>query len=634
MTGSPTSTRDSAISFFAGVFRASAVPTVIIAPDSTVLFWNTAMERLFGWSAEEAVGRLLPIVPPQQWGEHVQLRRRTQAGEGYSQQRVTRRDKQGQRVEVTLSTWPIRDANGSVIAMVGIHADVGADELRFERALANQQLEEIERLYVTAPIGLGFIDTDLRFVRVNARLAQIDGLSAEAHVGKRLADVVPEVAASLEDIYLEVIARGIPLRERELRAATPALPGVPRDWQVSAYPLKHPDGTVLGITIAVSDITERKRWSEELKRQEELLRLVIDGLPGMVLYVDRHYRYRFANRAAGEWFQRSPSDFEGRKATEVLGETTFEDIRGQVDCALAGEEVLAEFHHRYPDRERDVRAHYVPDRAADGEVRGMVSFVEDVTERKKNEQRLRQVQKLESLGIMAGGVAHDFNNLLTSILGNASFVLDTLEPGNRSRAMLQDVVTASERAAQLTRQMLTYAGKDQSRLQPVDVAAAAREVVPLLSASIPKMVRLSLELEDGVPLVDADTAQLQQVMMNLVINAAESIPERTPGEVRVGVSRQRLKPEDYRDAVMPIEDSDREYVSFSVTDNGSGMDPATQAHIFDPFFSTKFAGRGLGLAAVLGIVRMHDGTLTVRTAPEKGSVFTVFLPASDAARPA
>ena len=131
----------------------------------------------------------------------------------------------------------------------------------------------------------------------------------------------------------------------------------------------------------------------------------------------------------------------------------------------------------------------------------------------------------------------------------------------------------------------------------------------------------------------ADPAQLQQVMMNLVINAAESIPERTPGEVRVAVGRHRLTPEDYRDAVMPVDDSDREHVAFSVTDNCSGMDPATQARIFDPFFSTKFAGRGLGLAAVLGIVRGHGGTLTVRTAPGKGSVFTVLLPASHAARP-
>jgi CheY-like chemotaxis protein len=197
--------------------------------------------------------------------------------------------------------------------------------------------------------------------------------------------------------------------------------------------------------------------------------------------------------------------------------------------------------------------------------------------------------------------------------------------------MLKDVIAASERAAQLTRQLLTYAGKDQGRMQSLDVAAAARELLPLLSASIPKMVRLSLELEDGVPLVQADPAQLQQVMMNLVINAAESIPERTPGEVRVRVSRHRLQPEDYREAVVPVETGDPEYVAFSVTDNGTGMDAATQARIFDPFFSTKFDGRGLGLSAVLGIVRGHGGTLTVRTAPEKGSVFSVLLPAGPAA---
>jgi PAS domain S-box-containing protein len=764
LRGLPTPSHEDAIdvSFFADAFRDSAVPSLVLAPDSTVLFWNTAMERLFGWSAEEAVGRPLPLVPQERLEEHLEFRRRTLAGEGHSHQRVTRRDKQGRPVELSLSTWPIRGADGRVTAIAGIYVYLRAEELRVQRSLANQQLEELERLYATAPIGLGFLNTDLRFVRVNERMAQIDGMSAEAHVGKRLADIVPEAAASLEGVYRDVMATGTAVIERELRAPTPALPGVPRDWQVSAYPLKHPDGTMLGVTFAVSDITERKRWSDELRRQEALLRLVIDGLPGMVLYIDRDYRYRFANRAAGEWFQRPPSDFDGREISEVLGESTFEDVRESVVRALGGEEVVDERHIRYPDRERDVNAHYVPDRAPNGEVRGMVALVQDVTEqkqaeralrdseerfrrmveiaaeglwivdaaamtifvnnrmaailgynkeemlgrpcfdffdpeererarlefqdfaihktltpepgefrgrrkdgstvwlditgtpiiddagtftgvlkmctdvteRKKNEQRLRQAQKLESLGIMAGGAAHDFNNLLTSILGNTSLVLDTLELGSRSRAMLQDVVTASEGAARLTRQMLTYAGKDQARLQPVDVAAAAREVVPLLSASIPKIIRLSLELEEGTPLVEADPAQFQQVMMNLVINAAESIPERTPGEVRIGVGRHRLTPEDYRDAVMPIEDGDRDYVSFSVTDNGSGMDPATQARIFDPFFSTKFAGRGLGLAAVLGIVRGHGGTLTVRTAPQKGSVFTVFLPASHAARPA
>ena len=126
---------------------------------------------------------------------------------------------------------------------------------------------------------------------------------------------------------------------------------------------------MLGVTVAVSDITERKRWSEELERQEALLRLLIDGLPGMVFYVDRDQRYRFANRAAQEWFARPPQDFDGRKISDVLGESAFESVRERVDRALAGEEVEADLHNRYPDRERDVHAHYVTDRAPDGEIR-------------------------------------------------------------------------------------------------------------------------------------------------------------------------------------------------------------------------------------------------------------------------
>lgn len=754
------------ISFFANGFRESTLPSVILAPgDSTVLFWNGAAERLFGWSSEEVLGRPLTsvLVPPDRLHEHREILRRTHNGQGFSQHRTSRLAKDGRLIEVSLSTWPIRGGDGRVIGIIGIYTDVGAEERRFRESLAKKKLEEVARLYATAPIGLGFLDTALRFVRVNERLAQIDGLPAEAHIGRLLSDVVPEAAASLEGIYHEVIATGVPLVEHELRAATPVLPGVPRDWQVSAYPLKGPDGTPLGLTFAVSDVTEGKRLNdelrrlnEELKRQEMLLRLVIDALPGAVLYIDRDYRYRFANRAFGELLQRPPLDFEGHELKDVLSDAGFERVRERVDRAFAGERVEFEDHIGYGGSARELLVNLLPDRGPDGVVRGVValkqdvteqkrseralrdseerfrrmveiaaegiwivgtagttSFVNgrmtsilgyskeemlgrpgrdfvdpeesdgarrefecwqnasskpreyrfrhkdgsivwlditvspmvddiggctgvlvmctDVTERKKDEQRLRQSQKLESLGILAGGVAHDFNNLLAGIMGYASLVLGTLQPSTPSHARLQAVISASERAAQLTRHLLTYAGKDQGKLQPLDLAAATRELLPLLNASIPKLVQLSLELGDNVPPVQADPAQLQQVMMNLVINAGESIPERTPGEVKISVRRHSLQPEDYRDAVVPIESGDQEYVSFTVTDNGVGMDAATQAKIFDPFFSTKFHGRGLGLASVLGIVKAHRGTVTVQTAPGKGSVFTVLLPASRAA---
>ena len=394
-TGSITPPRSDVldVSFFANVFRDSAVASVVLAPDSTVRFWNAAAERLFGWSSEEVLGRPLPLIPPDRMDEHMHLRQRTLRGKGFSQRRVTRLAKDGTPIEVSLSTWPIRDAGGRVTAMIGIWMDVGAKQLRLRQSLANKQLEELERLYSTAPVGLGFLDTELRYVRVNERLAQIDGLSAEAHVGKRLAEVVPEVAAQVEGIYREAMASGMPLKDLELRAMTPALPGVPRGWLVSAFPLKNPDGTALGITVAVNDITERNRWSDELRHQEALLRLLIDAMPGLVLYVDRDKRYRFANRLAGEWFERPPLDFEERKVAEVLEEADFEGVRESVDRSLAGEEVVVERHIRYVDRARDVRAHYVPDRGPDGEVRGIVALVQDVTEQKRAERALRDSEE-------------------------------------------------------------------------------------------------------------------------------------------------------------------------------------------------------------------------------------------------
>src|SRR5262249_2314869 len=161
--------------------------------------------------------------------------------------------------------------------------------------------------------------------------------------------------------------------EREVRAATPAVPGAQRDWQVSAFPLQRPDGTALGLTFAVSDITERKRLNEELKRQEMLLRLGIDAGPGLVLYIDRHYLYRFANPAYNEWFQQPRVDFEGQEIASALGEAGFARVRERVDRALAGEQVEFEEHIRYADRERDVHLTYVPDRGPDGVVRGIVA---------------------------------------------------------------------------------------------------------------------------------------------------------------------------------------------------------------------------------------------------------------------
>jgi CheY-like chemotaxis protein len=241
---------------------------------------------------------------------------------------------------------------------------------------------------------------------------------------------------------------------------------------------------------------------------------------------------------------------------------------------------------------------------------------------------------LESLGVLAGGIAHDFNNLLTGILGNASLALEEVEPDSSVRSRIEDVVTASERAAQLTRQMLAYSGKGQFLVRRIDLSASIRESVPLIKAAIPSTVELRFNLEEHLPAIEADVAQIQQVTMNIIINGAEAIPEGKPGTVTIATRRQEVD-EGYirtQNVSRVGELKPAPYILFEVSDTGSGMDEATKGRIFDPFFTTKFTGRGLGLAAVLGIVRGHRGCIEVVSRPAQGTNFRVLFPAAE--RPA
>ena len=274
---------------------------------------------------------------------------------------------------------------------------------------------------------------------------------------------------------------------------------------------------------------------------------------------------------------------------------------------------------------------------ASGAIVGASVIGRDITERRRTERQLRETQRLESLGLIAGGVAHDFNNLLVGILGNVSLSLDVLDTANPAKPLLQNAVLASERAAALTRQLLAYAGKGRFITEKIDLSQLVREISELVQTSIPKTVQLRLELSDKLPVVDADPSQMQQLIMNLVINGAEAIGEGRNGSVLVTTDLQEVDEAYLRNNFAGERVAPGTYVSLEVHDTGIGMDKATIARIFDPFFTTKFTGRGLGLAAVLGIVRGHKGTIRVYSIPQKGSTFKVLLPVAHGqvlARPA
>jgi CheY-like chemotaxis protein len=240
---------------------------------------------------------------------------------------------------------------------------------------------------------------------------------------------------------------------------------------------------------------------------------------------------------------------------------------------------------------------------------------------------------LESLGLLAGGIAHDFNNLLTGIMGNASMGLAELPDDAPIRTYLREIVSASQRAADLTRQMLAYAGKGQFVVERIDLAQLVREIDPLIRTSIPKTVAIQLDLAPDLPAIEADRGQIQQVVMNLIINGAEAIGEGSPGSVSIRTEARDLDAEAVQREFPHDPITPGPYVAIEVRDTGSGMDEATKIRIFDPFFTTKFQGRGLGLAAVAGIMRTQRGAIRVDSSPGRGSSFQVVFPAV-AAKPA
>jgi CheY-like chemotaxis protein len=346
-----------------------------------------------------------------------------------------------------------------------------------------------------------------------------------------------------------------------------------------------------------------------------------DAISDGVATLDAHGRVQRFNAPLPAMLQVDP---------EVLGGQLLDNLipPGPEDPPIR--QVLERHHRAYMERSLGGRFFEItidPMGAPGTEARGGVAILTDITDRKAMDQQMRETQKLESIGLLAGGVAHDFNNLLMGILGNASLAMDMLGSPEKARRALQDVVRASERAAELTRQLLAYAGKGRFVVGTVSLSETIQQLAPLIQASIPRKSRLVLRLREDLPGIEADKAQIEQLAMNLIINAGEAIDG--DGTVTVTTRMRRVDPAE-RGQYIAQQELDGYYVVMEVRDTGKGMDEETRRRIFDPFFSTKFLGRGLGLSAALGIVRGHKGAIRVQSAPGQGTTFEVLFPAGTA----
>jgi|GEM_PF-4448663 len=276
-----------------------------------------------------------------------------------------------------------------------------------------------------------------------------------------------------------------------------------------------------------------------------------------------------------------------------------------------------------------IDASYTPICDANGEVIFLLVEGRDITERIDLERQFQESQKLESLGVLAGGIAHDFNNLLTTILGNANLCSMELPPQSICRPYVASIENAAQKSAELCRQMLAYSGRGHFLVKDRRLGELITNVQDLLAAAVSHHVELRFDLAEDLPEVRVDQRQIQQILMNLVINASESIG-KAGGTVTVRTGLQELRKEDLQECTFNGGLKAGPHVFLEVADTGSGMEPEILKRIFEPFFTTKFTGRGLGLAAVLGIVRGHWGGIHISSQVERGTTFRLFLPVSPA----
>ena len=363
---------------------------------------------------------------------------------------------------------------------------------------------------------------------------------------------------------------------------------------------------------------------EELAASQARLESVLAAVPESIFQIDREGLIIAVHASDRNNLDRVRARLVGQRLTDVFrrdGEALVARVR---EC-LERREVIAfpRYQLPMPRGEEVFSARVAP--LGDAAPDQVLWVARNITAEDRLEGQLRHTQKLESLGVIAGGIAHDFNNFLAAILGNVNLLAE--DTGAHASPLLGEIARAARRGADLCAQLLAYSGKGRFAVEAVDLNALVEDMATILKVSLSKKARVQLELATVLPRVEGDRAQLQQVVMNLLINASEALGEEA-GDIRVttgvaGCASDASAPEGLIEPLPP-----GRYVTLRVSDDGRGMDAATRARIFEPFFSTKFAGRGLGLAAVAGVVRGHRGAMAVASELGAGSQFTVYLPVS------
>jgi PAS domain S-box-containing protein len=587
--------------------------TVLISPSAARLLGYDSVDDLIGQSPD-----LYWADPSQRLALLDELARSGQVSDWEFE--ALRRD--GSVMPAAATVHLIRDDHNRPLGYEGIWRDI--TERKWAEAALRENIKKTNSIFRAAPTGIGVVINRI-FTEANDRLCDMTGYAREELVGKNARLIYPtdeEYAYVGREKYRQIGDKGTGTVETRWRRKD----GEIIDVLLSSTPIA-PDDHSVGVTFTALDITERKRAEEALRESQERFRELAELLPETIFEMDTKGNLIFVNRNAFDHFGYSPEDFE-RGSLNGFEMISPEDRPRALENAkrvMGGEKVgINEYKALRKDGSTFPAIMHSAAKVRDGKPAGIRGIVIDITETKKLEAQLRQAHKMEAIGTLAGGIAHDFNNLLQVVQGYADLLLmKTTEEGAASKELME-ISRAARRGGELTSQLLTFSRKVESKLQPIDLNRTVENVRMLLERTIPKMINTELHLEENLCRVNADAPQIEQILMNLALNARDAMPDG--GTLTIETKNLFL---DEGLHSMQFETIAGRYVLLTVTDTGHGMDKTTLEHIFDPFFTTKEVGKGtgLGLSMVYGIVKNHHGHISCSSKKDEGTAFEVYLPA-------
>jgi len=481
-----------------------------------------------------------------------------------------------------------------------------------------------ERTFDSVHDAIYLLDMDNRILRLNQSAARLMGVKVEEAVGQHCYHLMHGADRPRELCpHLETLSNGKPKR---IEIEEPFLKGF---FEITTTPLLDESGHTFGSVHVTRDITERKRIEGALRESEEKHRSLVNHANDAI-FIAQDGMVKFPNPSTLALTGYSEEDYATIPFANLIHPEDREPVIERHNRRLRGEEVPIPYSFRIINKAGEEMWVHLNAVLIEWEKKpAILCFVRDVSAHRRLEAQFQQAQKMEAVGTLAGGIAHDFNNLLQSILGYTEILLMDNQMKTTVHQDLQEIKRATQRGAELTRQLLTFSQKVQSRLRPIDLNKEVVQVEKLLRRTIPKMIEVELNLADDLKTVNADPAQVEQVLMNLAINSRDAMPEG--GRLAIGTENRTL---DETFCKSHLGAKPGGYAALTVSDTGHGMDKETIKHIFDPFYTTKGVGKGtgLGLAMVYGIVKSHEGYILCESEPGKGTTFRIYFPVTKQGR--